>query len=222
MLVMLEDGAQHHVMTPNSEMLVEASHNAAFHQLLHATDLNLPDSAGLLWAAYRTGQIIPERVAGVDAVTDLCLQIPSEHSVFFLGGAEGIAEKAAAVLQRWNPQLKIAGTYAGSPTPEDAPAILERINGSSAHILLVAYGAPAQDLWIHQHLSAMPAVRLAMGIGGTLDFLAGKAKRAPAWMQRSHVEWLWRLMKEPRRLPRIWRAVVVFPLLVLRGQLRAR
>lgn len=212
---------QRHVMTPNSEMLVEARRNPDFRALLNRADLNIPDSTGLLWAARVTGQRLPERVTGVDTVTDLCARLADEQPVFFLGAEEGVAEKAAAELKRRNPRLRIAGTYAGSPRPEDAAEIIGLINASGARLLLVAYGAPKQDEWIDRHLKDLPSVRVAMGVGGTFDFLAGVQVRAPEVFQRLGLEWGWRLLREPKRLPRILRATVVFPLLVLVSGRRA-
>ncbi|MCA9370329.1 MAG: WecB/TagA/CpsF family glycosyltransferase, partial [Candidatus Peregrinibacteria bacterium] len=135
-------GGKHHVMTPNSEMLVCAQRNDSFRSLLNHTDLNVADSAGLLWAARQTGQSLPERVAGVDLVETLLMTISSEHPVFFLGGRNGVAEKAARRLKMENGTLNMT-SYEGSPSPEDAPEIIQRINDSGAHLLLVAYGAPA-------------------------------------------------------------------------------
>jgi N-acetylglucosaminyldiphosphoundecaprenol N-acetyl-beta-D-mannosaminyltransferase len=214
---LLQSDAQHSVATPNSEMLVEANRNAAFKTVLNQTSLNLPDSAGLLWAAKRTHQRLPERVTGVDTVIALCRELYETTPVFLLGAAEGVAEKAAQKLQSMNPRLQIAGTFAGSPKEEDAAGIMQRINASNAVLLLVAYGAPAQDVWIAQHLKEMPSVRVAMGIGGTFDFLAGIKKRAPQWLQKSGLEWLWRLLIEPSRLPRIMTATVVFPWKIFLG-----
>lgn len=213
--MLLEEPAPHHVTTPNSEMLVEATRNPAFHALLNTTALNLPDSTGLLWMARWTGQKLPERVTGVDTVIALCRGLPTEHPVFLLGAAPGVAERAAEKLIEMNPRLTVAGCFAGSPREEDAPEIVARINAARPHLLLVAYGAPAQDFWIAQHLKDLPSVRVAMGIGGTFDFLAGTRKRAPLLMQRLGLEWLWRLVQEPRRIKRILNAVFVFPILVL-------
>ncbi len=214
---LLQSDTQHHVATPNSEMLVEAARNPAFKSVLNRTSLNLPDSAGLLWAANRAKQRLPQRVTGVDTVIDLCKELNDATPVFLLGAAPGIAEQAAQRLQAMNPRLQIAGTFSGSPKAEDAEAIVQRINASHARLLLVAYGAPAQDLWIAHHLPRMPSVRVAMGIGGTFDFLAGTKKRAPQFLQTLSLEWLWRLLMEPSRLPRILRATVVFPWKVFRG-----
>ncbi|MDD5026692.1 MAG: WecB/TagA/CpsF family glycosyltransferase [Candidatus Peribacteraceae bacterium] len=212
---MLRSPGQYHVMTPNSEMLVEACRNESFLNALLGSALNLPDSIGLKWMAHFTRQSLPERVTGVDTVTALVKELPAEHAVFLLGAAEGVAQRAKEVLEKMNPHLKIVGTYAGSPAEEDARAIIDLIRQVQPHLLLVAYGAPKQDLWIARYLKELPSVRVAMGVGGTFDFLAGTALRAPRWMRFVGLEWFWRVLREPRRIKRIWNAVVVFPLLVV-------
>lgn len=217
---MLLSQKQHHVMTPNSEMLVEAHRNPDFRSLLQRTALNLPDSAGLLFAASKTKQYLPERVTGVDTVTRLCSTLREGERVFLLGGGPGVAQKAAKHLHECNPHLMVVGTYGGSPSREEADHIVSMINRVQPKLLLVAYGAPKQDLWIDEHLRHMPSVRVAMGIGGTLDFLAGTQKRAPVLLQALHLEWLWRLCVQPRRIGRIWRAVVIFPLLVAKEDVK--
>jgi len=215
LLEFLRSREQHHVMTPNSEMLVEAHRNSAFKSVLNEASLNLPDSIGVKWFAR-----LPARVTGIDTVTALCRVLDEEQSVFLLGAADGVAQRAGEVLKNLNVGLRICGTYAGSPKEEDAEAIIKRINDCQPHLLLVAYGAPQQDLWIHKYLKELPSVRVAMGVGGTFDFLAGVRKRSPKWMQRLGIEWLYRLFKEPKRLGRIWKAVVVFPLLVVLEKVR--
>lgn len=214
--LLLQTG-QHHVMTPNSEMLVLASKNDAFRATLKRSALNLPDSAGLLFAARWTHQKLPERVTGVDTVIALLQEISCEHPVFLLGGGEGIAQAVASEFQRRNISLRIVGAYAGSPHEKDAAPIVDRINEVRPHLLLVAYGAPEQDLWIAKHLSSMPTVRVAMGVGGTFDFLSGNVRRAPVFLQSLGLEWLWRFVQEPRRRRRIMNAVIVFPWLIIRG-----
>ncbi|MDO8648504.1 MAG: WecB/TagA/CpsF family glycosyltransferase [Candidatus Peregrinibacteria bacterium] len=214
--VLVTQPGQHHVMTPNSEMLVASVRDATFRSVLQKSALNLPDSIGLVWMAKMTGQHLPERVTGVDTVTKFLTTLSPEHSVFLLGSAPGIADRAAETLMQMNAQLNIVGTHAGSPRDEDAPAIIEKIRSALPSILLVAYGAPAQDLWVDQHLASLPSVRLAMGVGGTFDFLAGTRKRAPLILQSLGLEWMWRLLLEPKRWKRIWNAVVVFPWFVLR------
>lgn len=216
---MLTDGKQHHIMTPNPEMMVEAKKNPEFLSILQTSDLNVPDGAGLLWAAKRQDDKLPERVTGVDLLQSIG-NILGERKAFLLGAAPGIAEKAAHTLLLSHPSMHIAGTFAGSPREEDEASIIERINLSGASILFVAYGAPKQDLWIRRNLSSMPNVKVAMGVGGAFDFLAGAKSRAPKWMQSAGIEWLWRLLQEPRRIGRIFTAVIRFPMLVLRDSPR--
>jgi len=213
---MFRDGGKHHVMTPNNEMLVLAQKHSTFKSLLQTSELNLPDSTGLLWAAARSGQHLPERVTGVDTVERLLKSLNAEQPVFFLGGRKGVAESAAKKLATSNSQLATF-SYEGSPKEEDAAEIVQRINDSGANLLLVAYGAPAQDLWINQHLLSLTSVKVAIGVGGTFDFLSGSIKRAPRFLQKAGLEWLWRLLIQPSRIGRIYTAVIRFPLMVLRG-----
>lgn len=213
----LDEGGAHHVITPNNEMLVESTKNSRFKEILQQSALNLPDSQGLLFAARWTGKRLPERVTGVDTVQALCQTLDERHPVFLLGAGESIAEKAAAVLQSQNPRLKIVGTFSGNPRPQYSQDIIRGINAAQPHLLLVAFGAPAQDLWIAGHLSRMPSVRVAMGVGGTFDFVVGVRKRAPVFIQQIGLEWLWRFIQEPSRWKRMWRAVVVFPWMIIRG-----
>ena len=215
-----QDHGQAHVMTPNPEMLVAAQKRPAFRALSQRTTLNLPDGIGLLLAARYLGQSLPERVTGVDVLEDLCMR-PSFGPVFFLGAAPGIAEQAARALQARNPSLRIAGTASLSPRTDDEAHILSRIRATDARVLFVAFGAPVQDEWIDRMLPRLPSVRLAMGVGGAFDFIAHEQKRAPRWMQRYGLEWLYRLVREPHRFVRIVRATVVFPWFVLRYRHRA-
>jgi N-acetylglucosaminyldiphosphoundecaprenol N-acetyl-beta-D-mannosaminyltransferase len=220
---LLQDGGHHHVMTPNSEMLVAAARDPSFREILHATSLNLPDGVGLLWMARWRGQRLPQRVAGVDVVTRLLADLDEHCGVFLLGAAPGIADRAAAEVRRRNPRLRIVGTHGGSPHDADAQDIIERIRAAAPALLLVAYGAPAQDRWIRKHLHQLPSVRVAMGVGGTFDFLAGVQRRAPALLRTMGLEWAWRLAREPQRWKRILTATVVFPWMVMtRGELREK
>lgn len=213
---LLSSGGQHHVMTPNPEMLVEAGKNPTFREVLSRSAMNVPDGVGLLWASRWIGTPISERVAGVDLFQDLCLS-PSLPPVYLLGAAPGIAARTGERLSRRNPSLHIVGTESGSPDPAEETGIIQRIHASGAQALFVAFGAPRQDLWIARNLPKMPGIRLAMGVGGSFDFIAGVRKRAPAWLRSAGLEWFWRLIREPRRFRRIISAVLVFPLLVLRG-----
>ena len=135
----------------------------------------------------------------------------SKKRIFLLGAEEGIAEDAAKKLK-----ANIVGTHSGSPKVEDEKEIIEKLNRLKPEILFIAYGAPAQELWIARNLKKIPSVKLAMGVGGSFDFIAGKTKRAPKWMQKLSIEWLYRLIKEPRRIKRILNATVRFPITFLK------
>lgn len=205
-----------HVVTPNNEMLIEAQHNQQFFRVLQQADLLVPDSTGLLFGATLTGQQLKGRVRGVDLLENFCMQAPKQANIFLLGAGPGVAAKAAAVLVAKNPALQIVGTFSGSPKQKDAAEIIKCINDSGANVLFVAYGAPAQDMWIAKYAKDMPNVRLAMGIGGSFDFIAGTVRRAPRILRVVGLEWCWRLLLQPKRYKRIFNAVIIFPYLVMR------
>lgn len=198
----------HQVATVNPEFVIAAQQNANFHQVLNGADLCLPDGVGLILAGYRKGKPLPERVAGSDFVYALADEAARQGwRLYLLGAAPGVAEQAAITLQSKYPGLQIAGTYSGSPDESENEEIVERINQSSADVLYVAFGAPNQDLWIARNREALVGVRVAIGVGGSLDFIAGTALRAPEWVQRIGLEWLYRLVREPWR----WKRMLALP-----------
>ncbi len=206
----------HQIATVNPEFVMAAQSDPDFRRVLHAADLCIPDGVGLLFAARRQGRSLPERVPGSELVYHLAEQA-AQHGwpLFLLGAGAGVAAEAARLLVERYPGLVIAGTFAGSPAVEENDDIVQRINESGAALLFVAYGAPKQDKWIAGNRANLPAVRVAVGVGGSLDFVTGRSVRAPAWMQRLGLEWLHRLIREPWRwrrmlaLPRFaWRVVV--------------
>ena len=203
-------GAPHQVVTINPEFVMEAQHNPAFRQVLAAADLATPDGFGLLLVARRRGTPFRGRVTGVALAEQIAgLAAECGWSLFLLGAAPGVAERAAAALQRAHPALRIAGCYAGSPHPSDEPAIQERIAQARPDVLLVAYGHPAQELWIARNQPHLQ-VPVAIGVGGVFDVLAGEVPRAPSWMRQAGLEWLYRLIKQPWRWRRILVAVPLF------------
>lgn len=209
---MVAEGGVHQVVTVNPEFVMVAQHDPTFCVTINESDLSLPDGMGLLWASRVLGQPLRERVAGSDTVPLIArLANTRGYRLYLLGAAPGVAEVAAQVLVKENPQLVIAGTYAGSPRPEEEDDIITRIVQASPDFLFVAYGAPRQDLWIRRNLARLQ-VPVCMGIGGTLDFIAGVTKRAPVWMRRSGVEWLFRLILQPWR----WRRMAQLPVFAFR------
>ncbi|HXX64023.1 MAG TPA: WecB/TagA/CpsF family glycosyltransferase [Bacteroidota bacterium] len=200
-------GRPHHVMTVNPEFIMIAQENREFRDVLSRTALSLPDGIGVLLAARIFGSPLKERVAGVDTVRQFA-RIAAERNIriFLLGAAPGVAEEVARRLQAENPGLQIAGTYAGSPDSKEEEEICRKIEAARPHVLLVAYGPPRQDLWIARTADRLK-IPVAIGVGGTFDFIAGVVTRAPVWMQKSGLEWLFRLAQEPSR----WRRMLTLP-----------
>jgi len=203
------------ICTANPEFVMTARRDTEFMRVLNAADLVLPDGVGLLWAARRLGGHLPERVAGSDLIYRLA-ELAGAHGwrVYFLGAAEGVAQAAAERLRGLYPGLVIAGTATGDPSPASAGALIAGVRAAQSDVLLVAYGAPAQDKWIARYKAEL-GVPVSMGVGGSFDFVAGVAQRAPVWAQRLGLEWLHRLWRQPWRARRIFTAVVAFPLAVM-------
>jgi N-acetylglucosaminyldiphosphoundecaprenol N-acetyl-beta-D-mannosaminyltransferase len=200
-------GTPHQIATVNPEFVMLARHNAEFREVLGAADMCLADGAGLLWAARVTGQRLPERVTGSDSLPAIAARAAREGwRLYLLGAAPGVASQTADTLAARYPGLQIAGTYAGSPGEEEAAGIISRIRASCPDVLFVAYGAPNQDLWIARHRAAL-GVPVMMGVGGAFDHVTGVRRRAPLWVQRLNLEWLFRLLTQPWR----WRRQLALP-----------
>jgi N-acetylglucosaminyldiphosphoundecaprenol N-acetyl-beta-D-mannosaminyltransferase len=203
----------HQVVTANPEFLVAARRNQPFRDVLLTADLTTPDGIGVLIGSRILGRPIRNRVTGVDLVEGLASHSDSDLRLFLLGAAPGIAERAAERLRARFPSIQIAGVWEGSPEPEDSPEIIDRLRAAHPTILLVAYGAPKQDIWISDRRKPLGecGIVVAIGIGGALDYLAGAVPRAPKWMRRFGFEWLFRLIRQPWR----WRRQLALPLFVL-------
>lgn len=212
---LMNDGQLHQVVTVNPEFVMEAQRDQRFMQVLNDASLATADGMGILMAARWLGTPIRERVTGVALVERIAKQaVIRRWRIFFLGAAPGVAEKAAQVLRHRYAGLQVAGAYAGSPSIIEEPFVRQQILDANPDILLVAYGHPAQDLWIARNQSLLN-VRLAIGVGGTFDELIGLVPQAPAWMHRVGLKWLWRLIQQPWRYKRIFTALVKFPIAVL-------
>jgi N-acetylglucosaminyldiphosphoundecaprenol N-acetyl-beta-D-mannosaminyltransferase len=198
----LEAGGIHQIATVNVEFIMEARRNPVFRRVLAQTSLCVPDGVGVVWAARRQGRPLRQRVAGVDLVERLTARGAERGwPIYFLGAAPGVAQKTATILARRYPGLKVAGCHAGSPRQEEEDEIVSWVRAACPEILFVAYGAPQQDLWIAR-TQARIGVPVALGVGGSFDFIAGVTQRAPHWVQRVGLEWLHRLLREPWRFKR--------------------
>lgn len=201
----------HQIATVNPEFVMAARRDPAFRAVLERADLCLPDGVGITLAARYLGRPLRERVAGVDLVEALAARAAREGwRLFFLGAAPGVAERAAAILAARHPGLTVAGTFAGSPRREEEADIVRRVRAARADLLLVAYGAPAQEVWLARNL-ARTGAKVGVGVGGALDYIAGIVPRAPRWMRRAGLEWFYRLIRQPWR----WRRQRVLPLYAL-------
>lgn len=241
----LGNGQQHYIVTPNPEFVVLARKDKEFREILNQADLSVPDGIGIVWAARWLGKPLKERVVGVNLVErlmqlDVIARSPvtkygvnfttwqsrglqkndgiasprqpaglamTGRRVFLLGGQNGAAEKIA---EDW-PQV-VGFT-------EKIDEAVNSINRCQPDILLMALGAPKQEKWIAQNLSKIPSVKVAIGVGSAFDLISGQIKRAPKIFQALGLEWLWRLFREPWRWRKVWRSVIMFPIMVLRQKL---
>lgn len=233
----LRQNQQFLVTTPNPEFLVEAEKNPTFKKILQKSALSVADGIGILWAStylhqkktpfalwwtllqtlffpQKIRQILPERVCGSDLFLDLCRE--SNAKIFLLGAREGVAQKTAEILKTKFPQIQIVGISADDPSVSAENKIITHINQSQAELLFVAYGSPKQELWLERNLAKLKTVKVALGIGGSFDFVAGTQKRAPRFLRQIGLEWLYRLIREPKRFRRIWNATFVFVKMITR------
>lgn len=202
------------LVTLNPEIVVQAQTDAALKEALMSAELTVADGVGVLWAARRAGHELPGRVPGVELAAGLLEAGGEELSVYFLGARPGVAEKAAAnAAARWG--TRVAGVMHGYFDREaDASSVVADVARSGAQLVLAGLGE-GQELFLKRHLEAMDA-RLAIGVGGTLDVLAGEVQRTPAWTRRLGVEWLWRVGLDRKRWHRFPR-LLKFARLVIRG-----
>jgi N-acetylglucosaminyldiphosphoundecaprenol N-acetyl-beta-D-mannosaminyltransferase len=175
----------------------------------------LADGKPIVWATRFSKRKLPERVAGADLIPLLCAAAAEKgYRLFFLGGEPGTAENAARIMREKYPALQIVGVECPphrALTPEEHQSLIERLRQSQAQILLLAYGQPKGEFWLEDHL-ASTGIPVAVQIGGTFDFISGRTARAPKWMQKVGLEWLFRWIQEPGRLARRYLSNIFFVL----------
>jgi len=200
---MIASRQSHHLVTANVDFLVQALRDIELHRILMDAHLVLCDGMPLVWASRLLGNPLPERVAGSDLVPRLIeVAAKKNYRIFFLGGSPENTRLAVANLEKKFSQIKIVGHY--SPPfahllEMDHDEIRQRIQDAQPDLLFVSFGCPKQEKWIAMHFRSL-GVPVSIGVGATIDFLAGRAARAPRWMQRTGTEWIFRLLQEPRRL----------------------
>lgn len=217
---------QRMIFTPNPETLVAAQQNAYFKQALNDADLNLCDGKGIQFFAKEP----VHRITGADYVLDLCaLAAQEKKKIYILGGAnDDLLKQAVDRLKETYPELIVAGYSSKLSLVVDKVSgrlhyddteheeAVERIIMAAPDILFVAFGHEKQELWIYEQLPNLPSVKIAIGVGGSFDFIAGKTKRAPKILRNIGLEWFWRLLLEPKRIKRIFTALIVFPYMVMK------
>ncbi|MBP1466134.1 WecB/TagA/CpsF family glycosyltransferase [Candidatus Chloroploca sp. M-50] len=195
-------GRTHQIATVNADFVVNSLQDPELRRILQEADMATADGMPLVWASRLLGGPLPGRVTGADMVPALAHRAAHKgYSVFLLGAGPGIADRAADILQQRNPGLKVAGVL--SPPPASVldmdQSIVDAIKAARPDILLVAFGNPKQEKWIRMHAPTLH-VPICIGVGGTLDMIVGVTRRAPVWMQRAGLEWVYRLAQEPQRL----------------------
>jgi N-acetylglucosaminyldiphosphoundecaprenol N-acetyl-beta-D-mannosaminyltransferase len=206
------------VVTLGVEMVMYARRDARFRATIAQCDLSLCDTIGILLASRLRGGPLRERVTGVDLIQPLARRSADDGDVrlYLMGGAPGVAERAAAALIAQYPGTRIAGTRDGYFSPADDERVAAAIAASGANVLLAGLGSPKQEYWLEKHLSATRCA-VGIGVGGSFDVIAGTKKRAPRVMQRLGLEWFFRLMQEPSR----WRRQLALPQFALAATVEA-
>ncbi len=194
------------IYTPNASILWSASRSPSLSRLLRRGDLLLPDGAGVILAAKWKGTPLPDRITGIDTAEWLLRYGEKKgFSFYFLGGKPHTANAAAKRWQKELPNLRVAGCHHGyfQKSGKENHRVLAHIRQAKPDVLFVCFGFPEQERWIDRYASSIPSLRLAMGLGGALDVWSGRLKRAPKPIQTMGLEWLWRAIREPKRIKKL-------------------
>lgn len=196
---LIEAGGSHMVVTADSSMIYDAQRDPELADIIARADLVTPDSSGVTWAASRMGEPFPEKVSGVDLVDRVCaLSAHRGYRIFLLGSEPGVAELAAEKLRLKHPGCNIVGARHGYFPAESDAVVADEVGLSEPDVLFVAMGIPRQEKFIDQN-RARHRAKVGIGVGGSFDVYAGKAKRAPVFIQKARLEWLWRLLLNPSK-----------------------
>lgn len=198
-----ETGKTHQIVTANAEIIYQASKNDKMREVINNAQMVTADGSGVVWASKQLGEPLAERVTGIDLVNSICAA-SAQHGwkLYILGSAPGVADTAAKNICDKYPGCNIIGTHHGYFDAAEEENILAELRELKPDVLFVALGAPKQEYWIADHLADL-GIPVGMGIGGSMDVLSGNVKRAPEWMQKLSLEWLYRFLIQPSRYKRM-------------------
>lgn len=199
----IASGQPHQIVTANAEIIYQASKNEKMRTVINQAQMVTADGSGVVWASRQLGEPLEQRVTGIDLVNSICEKSAQDKwKIYILGSAPGVAATAAVNIRDKFPGCNIVGTHHGYFNAKEEKQILEELGQLKPDVLFVALGAPKQEYWIAEHLPKL-GIPVGMGIGGSMDVLSGNVKRAPKWMQKLSLEWLYRLLIQPKRFKRV-------------------
>lgn len=204
---LLSSKRQHMVCFLNAETVVLAHHNKEFRKILLGASLRLVDGAGMQWAANLQGRKFLDNLNGTDLFPYICRLLEKNgNRIFLLGSKRGVARKAGEWIRTRYKNVRIAGTHDGYFSKQDESDVIKLIHDTKPDVLFVGMGSPYQEVWIYNHLKQTGA-KIAMGVGGLFDYYSDSIMRAPIWMRKMCIEWLWRWLVEPWRWKRMLRLI---------------
>ncbi len=215
LLERVQQGLGTHVVTLNAEMTMQAEQNTSLAQVIKSADLVIPDGAGVVLFLQWLRRQKVQRIPGIELAETLLRKLgqpETKAKVFFYGGAPGVAAKAAEFWLCEVPGLQLAGTYSGFHSPTEEEQLRQTLTQLQPQVIFVGLGVPRQELWIAKNRHLCPQATW-IGVGGSFDIWSGTKTRAPAWLGNNHLEWLYRLYKEPWR----WRRMLALPKFALKS-----
>ena len=199
----IADGNPHQVVTAKAEIIYQANRNEKMRNVINQAQMVTADGSGVVWASKQLGRPLRQRVTGIDLVNSICEQSARKGwKLYILGSAPGVAATAAVNIRQKFPGCNIVGTHHGYFNAKEEKQIVAELLQLQPDVLFVALGAPKQEYWIAEHMAQLQ-IPVSMGIGGSMDVLSGNVKRAPRWMQKMSLEWLYRLLIQPTRFKRV-------------------
>ncbi len=200
------------IFTPNPEIAVKAQSDENIKKMINSAALVLPDGIGIVIASKFLSTPVKERICGID-MGEFIIDYANKNSLklYLLGGKKGVSERAASEIASRYPKLKICGTHHGyfDKHGEENQSILQELQSLQPDIIFVCLGFPEQEKWIKENIPLLPSIKIAAALGGSLDIWSGDIKRAPDFMRKIGLEWMWRILKSPKRIKRIF-AIPIF------------